>query len=179
MKTQMNNGLTKGLLLFIAIVWMSGCTPPDNGEIQPDVKDTKSRILFKSANGTDADTVAFTGDDILWFNETTMEIRFKENIAQRNKINAIPSKILKVCLKDDFLFALNFVSEIDPRIYDTLVLYYILFENRFFLKDGYPDVSVLKYPEKSQALRDENKRKIADKWNIFIEQLKKEEKYIK
>jgi hypothetical protein len=135
------------------------------------------------ATGPNDEPIFFTGSDILWFNGTSAEIRFKDNITQRNKINAVSYKTIKSYLGDDYLFSsLICASEVSSQIYNSLVLFYSQTENRFYLKDGYPDISIGSGWDdltaiKIQEERDKNKKAIADEWNKFIQQLKKENRY--
>jgi len=70
-----------------------------------------------------------------------------------------------------------FARSINSQIFNSLVFFYDDIANRFFLIDGYPDVSVLSNPQESQELRNENMQKIASEWSRFINQLKKEGRY--
>jgi hypothetical protein len=163
---------------------MPGCRPePEDVPVQ-----TASSIIIKTSNAAEGvatrsealETVVFTGDDILWFNETTKELCFKNN-SSNNPINnpflyATPA--IRFYINDEYLFSsMIYVSDLSSQIFNSLVFHYNITENRYFLRDGYPDTSVLMNPQKAQELRDENMRKIADEWNKFIEQLKKEGRY--
>jgi hypothetical protein len=71
-----------------------------------------------------------------------------------------------------------FVSDLSSAVYNSLVFYYSIIENKFYLADGYPmDASVLQNPQEARDIRDENRRQIANEWNRFIAQMKLEGKY--
>jgi hypothetical protein len=152
---------------------------------------TTSRLVCKASNeemavraaGNDAEQVVFTGDDILWFNASTKEIRFQNNILQKDIIQGVLSRTIKFYLDDEYLFSsMNCVSSLNSQIFDNLVFYYDMIENRFYFRDGYPDVSVLSPAagagDKShQERRDRNMEQIKPEWDKFVHQLKLENKY--
>jgi len=132
------------------------------------------------------DSIIFTGDDILWFNETTGEIRFKRNYTIEEIVTSIPRSKVKICIGDQSLFTvLSFITDVSSEEIDEPVLYYNtldiddLDDNRFYLADGYPQWDWLTKDHPVQIMRDENMKKIEPEWTRFIEQLKKEGKYRK
>jgi hypothetical protein len=56
------------------------------------------------------------------------------------------------------------------------VFYYHVTENKFYLADGFPGVSILENSQAVQALRDEKMKEIETEWNLFLNQLRKENK---
>jgi hypothetical protein len=81
-------------------------------------------------------------------------------------------------INDEYLFSsVIYANSLNSQIFNSLVFYYNIVENKFFLLDGYPNVSVLSNPQESQALRNENMQKISSEWAKFINQLKKEGRY--
>jgi hypothetical protein len=170
------------LLAATVSVLLSGCRPEAEEEIINQTSMLVARAsneeiaLRSSSNLNDSEPVIFTGNDILWFNETTREIRFRDNMLNSNNIQGW--RAIKFYIGDEYLFSsMIFVSDLNSAVYDSLVFYYSIIENKFYLADGYPvDVSVLSNPQKAQEMRDENRRKIADEWNKFIEQMEKENK---
>jgi hypothetical protein len=175
------------LFTFITLISLIGCRP----ESEDILVQTESSIIVKAAKVGEVATrstveneieepVVFTGGDIVWFNETTKEIRFKENFlnAPSNNVVIYARQAIKFYINDEYLFSsITYVSVFDSRIFNSLVFYYSMTENKFYLTDGYPAVSVLSNPEEIQEIRDENMRKIAGEWNRFIEQMKKEGRY--
>ena len=179
------------ILLFatLALFLFSGCHP--DSEEMPE--QTSSAIVVRSLNDAVSmssemmneavstrseviNEVVFTGEDILWFNETTKEVRFKNNVS--NSPSVLNNVALSFFIDDEYLFSsVIYTSSLSSQIFNSLVFYYNIIENKFFLIDGYPDVSVLANPQEYQALRDENRQKIASEWSKFINQLKKEGRY--
>jgi len=141
-------------------------------------KGSNKEIVTKSASVTDADEpVVFTGNDILWFDESSGEIRFRDNMSLSDDMYLW--KTVKFYINDEYLFAsMIFVSDLSSAVYNSLVFYYSIIENKFYLAVGYPmDVSVLQNPQEARDIRDENRRLIANEWNRFIAQMKLEGKY--
>lgn len=167
-------------VLFIAI-GMCRCT---NDELNLSSEEEYSKLAVKTAikaNDTKsvdepAETVLFTGNDILWFNEATNEIRFKENYYQYKHIPFDTD--IKFYLENEYLFSLIKVSDINSQIYNSPVLQYNITKNKFYINDGYPVITVLKPQKEIQEERDRNMQAIANEWDKFIRYLKKANKYI-
>jgi hypothetical protein len=176
---------------IFAYLLVSACGPIPNYEIiPPPIPEPESQLVFTFSNqentlrseeslGPNEEPIVFIGEDILWFNGTTKEIRFKDNVLVRTKILSTQYKTIKSYIDDEYLFSsLICVSEINSQIYNSLVLFYSQTENRFYLKDGYPDALVTDASQAIQALRNENRKKIEPQWNQFIDELKKGERYL-
>jgi hypothetical protein len=176
------------VLFFITLISLAGCRP----ESEDTPMQTESSIIVKASNVGEITTrsiveneivepVVFTGEDIVWFNETTKELRFKNNFSQKHIIEGVLAigNCFKFYIGSEYLFhSMIYVSDLSSRSYNNLVFYYSIIENRYYLTDGYPtNVSGLPEPQKAQEERDENMRKIAGEWNKFIEQMKKEGRY--
>jgi hypothetical protein len=177
----------KNLVLVLTMtvsILLSGCRP----EVEEEPMNQTSQLVARASNeeiatrsssvSNDSEPIIFTGNDILWFNATTKEIRFVDNILNSNKISLW--RTVKFYIDDEYLFSsMVFVSDLSSNTYNSLVFYYSIIENKFYLADGYPiDVSVLSNPQKAQEIRDENRRMIEPEWNRFIEQLRRENKLI-
>lgn len=167
------------LSVILMSVLLSGCHHEDEAEPQ-----TPSSLVFRvSANpapndATDLDEpVIFTGNDVLWFNETTNEIRFKNNMSEKQKITSSPYHRILFYIGGEYLFSAQIiVSDIHSRIYSSLVFFYDPIENRFYIQDGYPKMSDYYNDPDEQKIRDENMKKIGNEWNKFINQLKQEDR---
>ena len=176
--------MKNGLLLFVTLVLLlsNGCHP-GSGEIPEQtssaivVRTLNEDVLTRSTASNDAlGQIVFTGEDILWFNETTKELRFTNNLTNRPSV--LSNIAVSFFIDDEYLFSsMIFARSINSQIFNSLVFFYDDIANRFFLIDGYPDVSVLSNPQESQELRNENMQKIASEWSRFINQLKKEGRY--
>jgi len=114
--------------------------------------------------------VIFTGDDILWFNDKTREIKFKQ-IEPIKEIGLYKQLLFE--LDGKVLFTtLTMVQPINSQIYTDLVLYVELIEGkyRYYLNDGYPVwAAEMDEAKANAAMR-------ADSWKSFIVQLEKEGK---
>lgn len=166
-------------LMTISLAWY-GCTVADETD-DPSSDPTRSSIVFKlvpSAVGSGVDTLVLKGDKVQWYNATTKEVRFTDNYAVAQSIPFASYQSVKFYLRTSYLFSSFLATSSNSQIVSSLVFYYSSTENRFYLKDGYPDVSVLSNPEAEQQLRDENRKKIADEWALFINQLKLEGRYL-
>ncbi|MDR0748724.1 MAG: hypothetical protein LBF62_04035 [Tannerellaceae bacterium] len=168
------------VLFFVTLLNLSlaGCHPkPEDEPVQ-----TASSIIVKTSNAAEGvaarsevlETVVFTGNDILWFNETTKELCFKNNFSSSPLNNPFlyARPAIRFYIHDEYLFSTIIVTGLSSRSYNELVFYYSIPENKYFLVDGYPPGL-----SGAQEERDENMRKIAGEWNRFIEQLKKEGRY--
>jgi hypothetical protein len=161
-------------MMAFCITLAAGCSKTDS--VEPPTE-TTSQVIAKVSN-TNAEQIVFTGDDILWFNGRTKELRFRNNYSNKTMLDAITAHAIKFYINDEYLFAsILCVSSLSSQVFNSLVFYYNMIENKFFLADGYPEASVLPDPQKAQEERDENKRKIANEWNKFVNRLKLEGKY--
>jgi len=176
--------MTNFLLLITTLtcILLTGCRT--ESEVVQEL--TESRINARASsvdiitrsvqnNGVTGEIV-FTGNDILWFNETTKEIRFKDNSLYKSAAFSYPS--IEFYIDDEYLFSsMTYVNSLSSQTFNRLVFYYDILGNKYYLADGYPEVSVLLDPQEAQVLRDENMQKISSEWNKFIIQLKTEGRY--
>lgn len=175
--------MNKLILIYTVIAgfFLSGCSSMDDSSDNDPSPSNSSSLMFHlvaSSLEDNSDSLIVSGDRILWFNATTKEMRFIDNYSVAQLISTT-SKYdrLKFYIKNQYLFSSFFVSEINSQIINSLVFFYSQTENRFYLKDGYPDISVLENSLGIQQLRDENTGKIASEWKLFINQLKLEGRY--
>lgn len=182
--------------LFAASICLllNGCA---NGTVAkdalPEINSNTSNIIVRASNGESGalGPVVFTGDDILWYNETTKELRFKDNASHKPVV--LNHTAIRFYLHNEYLFSsMIYVSGSHSQIINNLVFYYNMTENKYFLLDGYPDISELPLPPNANisdagnpndyykyvnASRIENMQKIETEWDKFINQLKKERRY--
>lgn len=160
---------------------LSGCGNAEGIDI-PDDDPTSPVLVFKIIpNGSESglDTIFLSRDKIQWYNVTTKEVRFTDNYAIAQSISFATYQKVQFYIGGNYLFScLMFAAGINSETSSSLVFYYSSTENRFYLKDGYPDVSLLSNAEEEQRLRDQNMEKIANQWALFINQLKQEGRYI-
>lgn len=169
----------KSISLFLSIlpsvVFMNSCS---NTDLNPAYNDGYSQLIVKietKSNSGSEEQVVFTGDDLLWFNGTTKEIRFKDNYFQQKNISLYAD--VKFYLDNEYLFSTFRLSDFNSNIHNSPVFYYSTIENKFYINDGYPEIAVLRPQDKIQKERDENMQAIADGWGKFIQHLKKINKY--
>ena len=202
--------MKKIVSLFIAVLCclLSGCTKGDTGETSDIQLNPPSSIYYSTSNVRGIivrasreepltrstvstpveEPVVFTGSDILWFNETTKELRFKDNFAMKNVFSGF--RAIKFYMDGEYLFSSTiYVNSLSSQVFNSLVFYYNVMENKYFLMDGYPvindDITIVdivdgdsvRANERYQQLRDENMQAIKSEWNKFINQLKKEGQY--
>jgi len=199
--------MKKTVLLFVAVLGflLNGCAKendvssdntPSLASVGPPaiiVRASNDEISTGSSTRSDEmGTVVFTGNDILWFNETTKEIRFNDNFSMKDVFSGFRS--LKFYMDGKYLFSsMIYVNSTSSQVFNSLVFYYNIMENKYFLLDGYPAInngdvliggwlnmngsSVPATNELIQQIRDENRQQIESDWNKFINQLKKEGKY--
>ncbi len=176
--------MKKIIYLFTVIaVLMCGC---NHGHEDDSPITTTSKLIFKGSDNdlrlrdmAPSDPIVFTGDDVLWFNGTTKEIRFRDNMYQTTASFSTRYKAIMFYFDKTYLFSsLLFVSDINSQIINSLVFYYSTTENRYYLKDGYPELSAaLQNALELKQIRDANMKKIEKEWGVFIAQLKTEGKY--
>jgi hypothetical protein len=191
--------MKKRISLFIA-VWcflISGCAEDFTAKdaSTPSVSETAAGIVVRASNeepntrstirSTVDEPVVFTGNDILWFNETMKELRFNDNFSKKDVFSGFRS--FKFYMDGEYLFSsMIYVTGLSSQVFNSLVFYYNITENKYFLHDGYPvidgkitivdiiDGESVIVNEMYQQIRNENMQKIESEWNIFIAQLKKD-----
>jgi len=140
------------------------------------------------------DTLLFSGDNILWYNSTTSEIKFKTAPNGDYFMSVFGGLVsIIVCLGDTELFALDAVPSISSVSLGHPVLIEFL-PNGYYIGRGYPNWEYWteefwtktgweKPTEDCEYNwvkdREQNWKAIEQGWNKFIAQLKKEGKYRK
>lgn len=109
-----------------------------------------------------ASEVLFTGDDILWFNKETREIRFHDASVFEDKL--VHYEKIIVTLADMELFSANIVADYSSAIYTDMVFYHNLTEDKYYLNESYPITIVNETVRLNARIREEN-------WGLFIYQL--------
>ena len=174
----------KKIILLTAFICflLSACS---EGNIEKDAttptvdEGSYSVIIVKASNLEDItssdmeEPIVFTGNDILWFNEITKEIRFNNNLSMKAAFSNVEA--LKFYIEDEYLFfTFVFVDSSIPQDFYGMFLVYNTTENKFFLRDNpspYSSQSISEDPT------DENQTPISPEWKKFIDQLVIERKY--
>ena len=194
--------MKKIVFLFVVVLCflITGCTKDyveENGDkpTSSSSNDKSSGIIVRASNeelviestirSADEEPIVFTGDDILWFNETTKEFRFKDNYSMKDAFSGFRS--IKFYMDGAYLFSsMICINSLSSQVFNSLVFYYSITENKYFLLDGYPVINdgnltindwMWNRPatnETIQNIRDENRKKIESEWNNFIDLLSKE-----
>ena len=177
--------MRKYILEIMALLFLllSGCRP--DSDVFPE--HTLSRITVKTLNdglvpeNITADAtgeIVFTGNDILWFDESTKEIRFRNNASHKSDVLNLQNRTIGFYIDNDYLFSAICVSSLGSQIYNSLVFYFDILGNKYYLLDGYPEASVITNDSAlaSTAEREDNMQQIASEWSAFINQLKQEDK---
>jgi GH24 family phage-related lysozyme (muramidase) len=180
------------LLLWVLIIGiaLTGCDGKESNDRQEEENtgENVARLKFLASSGSvtksatetpeQDDFVFFINDDLEWYNGRTGEMKFK---SQLPPIDTVVMKSLKFYLGDEYLFSSVMTTWVNAgyqsEICNSLIFYYTAVENKYFLKDGYPDVGTISDREGIQEIRDENMEKIDRQWKRFIATLKEEGKY--
>ena len=121
--------------------------------------------------------LAFTGDDIQYFNLTTREIVFSDSFVfdMQAFINLILNYyVYNVYFNDKLLLEnIALVLGTNSAIYNNLVFYFEPYStNKLYLNDGYPDIwDGWSNAENLQKAREANAEKRKENWDIFIQYL--------
>ena len=185
----------KKIFLVIAVLCLalSGCSEDAVSGMPMTMEATASKIIVRALDveAVTGDTrpndvmgqIVFTGDDILWFNETTKELRFKDNMLYTTSNHLLfKTQAIGFYLDGEFLFSsMVYVDNSSPQVFDSLVLCYYTTENKYYLLDGYPPDSqtedLLSENSTSPQGGRQNIDGIAPEWSKFVNQLKEEDKY--
>ena len=160
----------------IACVTVTACSFDDDQSDKPfticPVEQTKlfaCEVNIEPQETTAAADTIFTEDDIEWFNITTREIRLKDmngQLSEKLRENYHKSK-LEFHLGENVLFDVQYVADIDSRVFFELVLHYSMIGEdegnpRYYLRDCYPPQMI------DHELTQANIKKNAVQWEAFI-----------
>ena len=167
--------ITQLMAIAIASMTMTACISDNNEPEKPFTICPIGENIFYACglkdhtrSETDSETILFSEEDIVSFNVTTREFKFKDMeppLYQRLK----PFHEMEFHLGEETLFTVSsFVGLWDSRIFDDLVLCYgnqeSLTEDGYYLYDCYP---FLLDTESVRANREKNKAQ----WKTFINYL--------
>ena len=177
----MNKKMKKNILLLTTLVCVlsSGCSSDPMYVGESSLMDMTSKIIVRDPLSETVESsasdvkgqVVFTGDDILWFNETTRELRFKDNNAKKTVVST--HKTLSFYIDDEYLFTATSYSSgasANSQTFSGLLFYYNSTENKYYLITFYELGSSEREPPNDAS--DET-----FKWSKFIDQLKQEGRY--
>ena len=142
--------MKKMYVFILCLIVFAGCSQTDNepategkslitavtrsGNVEGIVSEYETASDDESQYGSISARLAFTGDDIEWFNPRTREIRFR-------KINSIPVYArIEMKVGEETVFTIvAHISDAVNRAYNNLVLFYDMEKNAYFLNDNWPD----------------------------------------
>lgn len=157
----------KKLCYFISFLFLlltfAGCE--NDGTLNENSEIVVVGLGHKVYNLPLGNEILFTGNDIKWFNRDTREIRFYDHSVFKEKLEQY-EKIL-VILADTELFTATNVSDVMASVstvYNDLVLYYDIAEDKYYLNDSYPANINVEQVRLNTEIREEN-------WGLFLYQL--------
>lgn len=111
-----------------------------------------------------SDEILFTGDDIVWFDLKTKELRFKNDPFEK-KSKGYTKILFKISGMD--LFLADIVTAPVNGEYEDLVLYHNPENKKYYLYESYPEKIDTETVRLNREIRSEN-------WGAFIYQLGRE-----
>lgn len=158
-------------ILLCTIFTLSSCedNSPEQSSLITVMGEPKVRSAFAdSGNRQGVAPVVFTGNDIVWFNSKTQEIKFRGSF---NHEDLKLHQNLQFYLAGEHLFTVvTYVQPIHSFASNDLVLY-VDVDGKYYLHDCYPLSLMETLPEVK-----ENKQKREAAWDKFINQLRTEKK---
>lgn len=144
------------------LLLLSGCE--SDTRMQDDSSISAVEIGRKYAGVNTIESMAFSGSDILWFNQETREIRFNTDFYSYR----IPDEgTLLFRLNSLELFTAHIITGESSEVYEDLVLYHDLVTDNFYLYNGYPQPINTDITRLNDEIRQEN-------WMLFLIQLRRE-----
>lgn len=138
----------------------------------------------KNVSSTNTSDVVFTEEDIVSYNGKTGEIQFKQNVFSQKK----PDVLLDFYVNDQFLFSLYYrvILDTNSALYNVPLLHYSSLEgDKYYIRDGYPwglpiDDNSERTGQAASVAKERraNADKILSGWKQFVDELKKEGKYV-
>ena len=187
-RVKQHNNSSRQTFIFIMLIMTfiyllsSGCRPdsdvfPEHTLSSITVKTINDGMTPGSATADATGEIVFTGNDILWFNESTKEIRFRNNASHKSDVLNLNTRTIGFYIDDNYLFSAICVSSLGSQTYNSLVFYCDIIGNRYYILNGYPeeyvpsDGTLIATGEQNNPMQ-----QIASEWSAFINQLKKEDK---
>lgn len=174
------------MAIAIASMTMTACVSDNNEPEKPFTTDpVEKNMLYacgvsedRTRSGIDAETILFSEDDIVSFNVTTREIKFKD-MEEPLYRRVAPFHDVEFHLGDEVLFTVSsFVGLWYSQVFDDIVLCYgnqesITLDGKYYLYDCYP----LQFAD-TEAVK-ANREKNKTRWETFIHYLDSKGKLIK
>lgn len=174
----------KQAILFFTLLsglLFSGCGNESN-ERPLDFSESDIQMKFiltsKERNGTAQIYMPFTGRNVRWVDETTGEMKFQDPPESSSMITLAlkETDYIDFYLKDEFLFSAKIRTADNSDIYNDVVLYVDMLQDKYFIKDGYPPLTDSPENAGRQDERDKNWGKVRSGYQKLIDQLRHENK---
>lgn len=110
------------------------------------------------------DDTIFSGDEILWLNEKTREIRFREDF-RAMRLPQYGTLLFKLAGME--LFTARVVSRPDAPTVEDMVLFHDPVSDKYYLHDSHPDQLNTEQVRLNAEIRAEN-------WALFLIQMRRE-----
>lgn len=151
------------IILLAVLTILSSCSSDTETTIGAQSPQLFGVYQVNTGNGAlDKDVIVFTDLDIVSFNPTTREIKFKES-AQINNIPIYSEIVIKSYAETLFTIT-AYINPVVSIAYDDLVLFHDV-NGKYYLNDNYPD-----YWNPEETKKNADKR--SEGWNKFLEILK-------
>lgn len=155
------------LFYIITICIIVSCDP------KPITSDTIYCKVTTWSKTNNSDSILFSSESIISFNETTGELKLKKTFSEKQLATY---GNFKFYLGTDSLFSARYAVDYMSSFVNDLVFYNSLYEQKLFLNDGYPNwIDNIG----TNSVRDQNKTKRAANWKRFLDALKLQNKIIK
>lgn len=143
----------------------------------------KAQLKQAATSETQVSETVFTSDDIVSYNGKTGEIQFKQDVFSQKNPN-----VLDFYVNEQFLFSLYYrvILDTNSALYNVPLLHYSSLEgDKYYIRDGYPwglpiDDNSERTGQAASVAKERraNADKILSGWKQFVDELKKEGKYI-
>ncbi len=170
--------------MLLSVCLFVGCNSENENVKAFSRIEVKAQPEQAATSETQAAKTVFTGDDIVSYNGKTGEIIliFKNTENPLAVLRHFNDK-LEFYRNETFLFSLKskIVSDIESAVYNEPVLHYSTLEgDKYYIRDGYPWGITLdeRVAVGANSERKANAEKILSGWRLFIDELKKEGKYV-
>ncbi len=153
----------KVLLLFGLLQVLVSCDSDSREDSPSEIAVYQIGLAYKGVNMNQEPV--FSGNDILWFDEKTREIKFKDSSAIAQKLPFGETVVFKH--SDVELFTAHVLADTTQVQYDDLSLVYNISMKAYYLNDCYPKILDRPSVKLNAEIRAEN-------WTLFLIQLRKE-----
>jgi len=149
-------------IIIFMLALLGGCTADSDIDERSEISVIGLGSKFYSVD--QIEDILFTGNDILWFDTATREVRFKSTF---NSLRFRSFTTVLFRLSDMNLFTATYLNGSPDSIVENLVFYHDTNADKYFLYDNYPVSSSTVASKYNKEIRAEN-------WASFIIQMRRE-----